>query len=183
MVLRIPNSNVFFNSVLQLIFSIFRNFSFTSPFNSRTEGATLKCFLETAHNAYNSNDVHVLNFQLVHHVNFYNGQILQDSTKCLLMLRDIINKGSMLDSSSTTGASLSDILLSFVLENIFSAMYEDSDPPHLCLAVCYILHLLMHLPCKTWYYKECNKNLDVIKTLGTSNQTIFYNLQNICFSS
>ena len=43
----------------------------------------------------------------------------QDSTECLLMLINIIHKGSMPDSSSTTsptGASLSDILFSFVLE-------------------------------------------------------------------
>ena len=43
----------------------------------------------------------------------------KDSTECLLMLIDIINKGSMPDSSSTTypmGASLSDMLFSFVLE-------------------------------------------------------------------
>ena len=42
-----------------------------------------------------------------------------DSTECLLMLINIIHKGSMPDSSSTTspaGASLSDILFSFVLE-------------------------------------------------------------------
>ena len=43
----------------------------------------------------------------------------QDSTECLLMLINIIHEGSMPDSSSTTyptGASLSDILFSFVLE-------------------------------------------------------------------
>ena len=50
---------------------------------------------------------------------FYNGQNQQDSTECLPMLMNIIDKGSMPDSSSTTsptGASLSDILFSFVLE-------------------------------------------------------------------
>ena len=44
--------------------------------------------------------------------------------------------------------------------------------------MCRILHLLKPLPCKTCYYKECNKNyknlvLDVIRTFDTSNQTIF----------
>ena len=71
-----------------------------------------------------------LKFQRVHHDTFYNDQIQQDSTECLLMLIDIINKGSMPDSSSTT----------------------------------YLV-------------------LDVIRTLGMSNQAIYYNLQNICFSS
>ena len=54
--------------------------------------------------------------------------------------------------------------------------------------MCYIFHLRIPLPCKTGFYKYCNRNcknpvLDVIRTLGTSNQAIYYNLQNICFSS
>ena len=108
-----------FNPILQLIFSIFRNNSYTSPFNSSMDGTFLKCLCQTAHNACNSKDVDALKFQRIHHDNFYNGQNLQDSTECLLMLIDIIHKGSMPDSSSTTnhmGASLSDILFSFVLE-------------------------------------------------------------------
>ena len=58
-------------------------------------------------------------FQLVRHDTFYDDQRQQDITECLLMLINIIHKGSLLDSSSTTypmGASLSDILFSFVLE-------------------------------------------------------------------
>ena len=110
---------MFFNSVLQIIFSIFRNYSYISPLNSSTEGTLLKCMLQTAHNACNSKDVDALKFQLVHHDIFYNGQNQQDSTECLLVLINIIDKGSMPDSCSTTsptGASLSDILFSFVLE-------------------------------------------------------------------
>ena len=60
-----------------------------------------------------------LKFQLVRHDTFYNDQNQQDSTECLLMLINIIHKGSMPDSISTTypmGAPLSDILFSFVLE-------------------------------------------------------------------
>ena len=59
-----------------------------------------------------------LQFQLVHHDTFYNDQNQQDSTECLLMLMNIIHEGSLPDSNSTTypmGASLSDILFSFVL--------------------------------------------------------------------
>ena len=73
--------------------------------------------LQTAHNACNSKDA--LKFELVRHDIFYNGQNQEDSTECLLMLINIIHKGAMPDSSSTTsptGASLSDILFSFVLE-------------------------------------------------------------------
>ena len=70
-----------FNSVLQVIFSIFRNNSYTSPFNPRTEGTLLKCLFQTAHNARNSKDVDALKFQLVHHDTFYKGQNQQDSTE------------------------------------------------------------------------------------------------------
>ena len=115
-----PKFQCFFNSVLQLIFSlIFWNNSYTSPFNSSMECTLLKYMLQTAHNACNSKDVNALKFQLVHHDIFYNGQNQGDSTGCLLMLINIIHKGSMPDSSLTTspmGASLSDILFSFVLE-------------------------------------------------------------------
>ena len=75
--------------------------------------------LHTAHNACNSKDVEALKFQLVRHDIFYSRQNQENNTKCLLMLVNIIHKGSMPDSSSTTsptGASLSDILFSFVLE-------------------------------------------------------------------
>ena len=54
-----------------------------------------------------------------HLYRYHNGQIQQDISECLLMLIDIINKGSMPDSSSTTypvGASISYILFSFVLD-------------------------------------------------------------------
>ena len=89
------------------------------------------------------------------------------------MLIGIINKGSMPDSSSTnhpSGAFLSDILFSFVWKNVLSAIYVDWGPPDLSLVVCYILHLLIPLRCKTWYCKKCNSHyknlvLDVIMDL------------------
>ena len=117
--LKEPQIPMFFNSVLHFIFSIFRNDSYTSPFNSSTEDTLLKCMLQTAHNACNCKDVDALKFQLGRHDIFYNGQYQEDSTECLLMLMNIIHKGSMPDSSLTTspmGASLSDILFTFVLE-------------------------------------------------------------------
>ena len=117
--LKNPKFQCFFYYVLQRIFSVFRNNSYTFPFNSSTEGTLLKCLLQTTHNARNSKDVDALKFQLVRHGTFYDGQNQQDSTECLLMLINIINKGYMPDSCSTTSptwASLSDILFSFVLE-------------------------------------------------------------------
>ena len=88
----------------------------------------LKCLFQTAHNARNSKDVDALKFQLVRHDTFYDGQNHQDGTECLLMLINIIHKGSMPDSSSTTsrtGISFSDSLFSFVLKKLLSAMYVD----------------------------------------------------------
>ena len=114
-----PKFQCFLNSVLQLIFSIFRTKTYTFEFNSSTEGIILKCLWETAHNARNSKDVDALKFRLVHYDIFYNGQIQQDSSECLMMLIDIISKGSMPDSASTitpTGVSLSDLLFSFMFE-------------------------------------------------------------------
>ena len=137
-----------FNSVLQLIFSIFWNNSYTSPFNSSTEGILLKCVFQTAQNARNSKDVDALKFQLVCNDTFYYGQNQQDSTECLLMLIDIIHKGSMPDSSSLTypmGASLSDNLFSFVLEKYIVCDVSGLRSPHLSLGVCYIFHLLIPL--------------------------------------
>ena len=83
------------------------------------EGTLLKCLFQTALNARNSKDVDALKFLLVRHDTFYNYQNQQDSTECLLMLINIIHNGSMPGLSLTTyptGASLSDILFSFVLE-------------------------------------------------------------------
>ena len=76
--------------------------------------------LETAYNAYSSTDVDVLKFQLVQYNQFYDGKNQQDSLECLLMLIEIINKGSVpyygSHVSNSTGVSLSDILFSFMLE-------------------------------------------------------------------
>ena len=107
--------------------------------------------LQTAHNACNSKDVDAFKFQLVRHDIFYNGQNQEDSTECLLMLINVIHKGSTPDSSSTTfptGASLSDILFSFVLEKYIVCDVCGLRSPHLNLVVCYIFHLLTPLLCK-----------------------------------
>ena len=113
----------FFNSVLQLIFSIFRNNSYTSPFNSSTEG-TLLIFFHTAHNARHSKDVDALEFQLVSHDTFYNGQNQQDSTECLLMLINIIHK---IQDQQLVLWGLLYLISCFLLfwKNISSAIYAD----------------------------------------------------------
>ena len=73
----------------------------------------------TAHNVRHSEDVDALKFQPVRHDAFYNGQNQEHSSECLLLLINVIHKGSLLDSNSTNypmGASLSGILFSFVWE-------------------------------------------------------------------
>ena len=60
-----PKFKFFLNYVLQLIFSIFRNNSYTYPFNSSTEGTLLKCLVHAAHNAHHCKDVDALKFQLI----------------------------------------------------------------------------------------------------------------------
>ena len=163
------------------------------------EGTFLKCLLHTAHNAPYSKDVDALEFQLVRHDTFYNGQNQQNSGECLLMLKHI-HKGSLPDSNSTTypmGASLFDILFSFVLEMyIVSDVCGLKSPSSESSSVLYILptdtqphpppHPHPHAQPK--FYKDCNINCknplrDVVRTLGTSNQAIYHNLLNIYFSS
>ena len=97
----------------------------------------------------------------------------------------------MPDSNSTTyPMGLLYLISCFHLfwKNTLSAMYADWGPPHLSFVICYIFHLLIPLLGKTWFYKDCNRNcknpvLDVIRTLGTSNQAIYYNIINIYFAS
>ena len=183
-----PQFQYFINSVLQLIFSIFRNNNYTSHFNSSTEGTLLKCLFQTAHSVCNSKDMDALKFQLVHYDTFYImvkinriapnvWWILSIRAQCPIQVQQLILWGLLYLTSC----------FHTFWNNILSAMYVDWSPPHLILIVCYIFHLLISLPCKTCFYKDCNINcknpvLDVIRALGTSNQAIYYNLLNICFS-
>ena len=78
-----------------------------------------------------------LNFNLYIMIFLTMAKLKKDSPECLLVEVDIINKGSMLDSSSTTyptGASIFDILFSLMLEKY---IFCDGGPPHLSLVVCY----------------------------------------------
>ena len=108
------------------------------------------------------------------------------------MLINIIHKFSLPDSSLTTyhmGASLSGILFSFVLEiyivcdvcRLRSPSFESSSvlyisPSDNSSMQNFIFQGLQHEIAKILF-------LDVIKTLGTSSQAIYYNLLNIYFSS
>ena len=99
--------------------------------------------------------VNALKFRLVQYDNFYGGEKQEDASECLMMLRELINKGSVpysgFNDNNSTGVSISEILFSFMLEkHILSAMHVDWDPPHLSLVACYILHLLVPRPCRNW---------------------------------
>ena len=123
-----PKFQCFFNSVVQLTFSIFRNNSYTSPFNSSTEGTLLKCLFQTTHNSRNSKDVDALKFQLVRHDKFYNGQNQQDNKECLLMLIKLsITAQCPIQVRQLIPRGLLYLTSCFHLfwKNILSAMYVD----------------------------------------------------------
>ena len=69
--------------------------------------------------ASNSTDVDALKFRIGQYDTFYNGQIQQDVSECLIMLIELIDKGSVpycgSKDTNSTGVSLSDIFVSFHL--------------------------------------------------------------------
>ena len=87
-----PKYHCCLKSVIQLLVSILGTISHNFQFSSSTKGSLSKCLFETAHNASSSTEVDALKFRLVQHDIFYGGQILQDSSECLMMLIEIINK-------------------------------------------------------------------------------------------
>ena len=75
---------------------------------------------EIAHIASSSTDVDALKFRLVQYNKFYGGEKQEDASGCLMMLIELIDKGSVTYCGSndkhSTGVSLSEILFSFMLE-------------------------------------------------------------------
>ena len=59
-------------------------------------------------------------YRLVQYDNFYSGEQQEDVSECLMMLMELINKGSVpycdSNDNNSTGVSLSEILFSFMLE-------------------------------------------------------------------
>ena len=103
------------NSVIQLFFPILRTIDHTFQFNSSTECSLPKCLIDTVHSASNFKDADALKFRLAQYDTFYNGQIPQDSSECLMTLIEVINKNSMSYSGSNDncmGVPQSDILFS-----------------------------------------------------------------------
>ena len=69
-----------------------------------------------------------------------------------MMLIELINKGSVpycaSNDNNSTEVSLSEILFSFMLEKYIVCDACGLRYPHLSLVACYILHLLVPLPCR-----------------------------------
>ena len=106
-----PKDHCYMNSVAKLLLSILRRISHNFQINSSMEGSLSKFIFETAPSASSSTDVDALKFQLVQYDTFYSGQIQQDSSECLMVLTEVINKGSVLYCGSNddnfTGVSIS----------------------------------------------------------------------------
>ena len=111
-----PKHPFYMNSVIQLPFSILRTISHNFQFNSGMEGSLSKFYLKQ----HSSTDVDALKFRLVQYNTFYGGQSQQDSSECLMMLIEVINKGPIPYRGSNDDYSirvpLSDIIFSFMLE-------------------------------------------------------------------
>ena len=94
-------------------------------FDLSTEGFLSKCLFNTAIFSSKSQDVDVLKTRLTQYDNFHNGLVQQDATECLLMIIEIIKKGSVTCFETienarnfSSGVSLSDFLLSIILESV-----------------------------------------------------------------
>ena len=115
-----PKNHCYINYMIQLLFSILRIISQNYQFNSSTEGSISKFLFEIASSACSSTDVVVLEFRLVQYDKFYSGEQQEDVSECLMMLIELINKGSVpycgSNDNNSTGVSLSEILFSFMLE-------------------------------------------------------------------
>ena len=109
----------YLNSVIQLLFTILRTIGHTFLFNFSMEGSLSTCLIDTAHSVSSSKDVDAFKFRLAKSDTFYNGQIHQDSSECLTMLIEVINKGPMPyfgSNDNSTCVSLCGILFLFFVE-------------------------------------------------------------------
>ena len=115
-----PKNHCYINFVIQLLFLILRTVSHNFQFISSTGGSISKFLSEIAHSACSSKDVDALKFWLVQYDKFYSGEQEEDASEYLMMLIELINKGSVpycdSNDNNSTGFSLSEILFSFMLE-------------------------------------------------------------------
>ena len=104
----------------RLLFSILRTISQNFEFNFSTEGSISKFLFEIACSASSSTDVDAPKFRMVQYDKFYSGEQQEDASECLMILIELINKGSVpycgSNDNNPTGVSLSEILFSFMSE-------------------------------------------------------------------
>ena len=115
-----PKYHCCMNSVIQVLFSIFRTIRHNFWFDSCWEGSLSKILFETTHSASSSTDVNALKFRLVQYDKLYGGQNQEDASERLMMLIGLLNKGTVpycgSDNNNSTGVSLSEISFPFMLE-------------------------------------------------------------------
>ena len=116
-----PKNHCYMNSVIQLLFSILRIINQNFQFNSSTEGSISKFLFEISCGASSSTDVDILKFRLVQYDKFNGGEQQEDASEWLMMLTELINKGSVpycgsSNDNNSTGVFLSGILFSFILQ-------------------------------------------------------------------
>ena len=115
-----PKNHCYTNSVIQSLFSILTTISQNFQFHSSTEGSISKFLFEIACRASSSIDVDALKFRLVQYDKFYSGEPQEDASEYLMMLIELVNKGSVpywgSNDNDSTGVSLSEILFSFMLQ-------------------------------------------------------------------
>ena len=182
-----PKNHCYGNSVIQLLFSILRRISHNFQFNSSTDGSISKFLFEIAHSPSSSTDVDALKLRLVQYDKFYSGDQQEDASECLMMLIELINKGSVpycgsYDNNSTR-VSLSEILISFMFEKYIvcdacglrSTLFESSSVLYIRPTCTSSMQELM----KQGMGQKLEKSYLRCRTLGMSNLIIFYNLLNI----
>ena len=118
---------------------------------------------------------------LVQYDIFYNGSIQQDATACLMMLIEVINKGSLpycgVMMIITQGFLYLISCSRLWYKNILSAMYVDWDRPHLSLVVCYVLHLLIPLPCRNSYIRHSRTVLSCVRGKNAGGYGCYWGAQ------
>ena len=138
-----PKNHCYMNSVIQLLFSILITISQSFQFNSSKEGSICKFPFEIACRASSSTDVDALKFRLVQYDKSYSGEQQEDASECLMILIELINKGSVpycgsYDNNST-GISLSEILFTLMLKKyIVCDAYGMRSPSFESCSVLYI---------------------------------------------
>ena len=90
-----PKHHCYVNFAIQLLFSILRTIRHNFQSNSSTEGSLSKFLFETAHSASSYTEVDALKFRLVQYDKFCGGQNQEDASKCLTMVIELINRGSV----------------------------------------------------------------------------------------